>query len=97
MKFGLEKYGMFIMRSGKRQITEEIDLPNQERIRTRRKKENDKYLRILEADTIKQAEIKEKKNNKRVPRTNEKASRNQTQQQKSKISSKGLTLGLYPL
>ena len=47
--------------SGKREITEEIELPYQERIRTLREK--DKYLRILEAATIKQAEIEEKKRN----------------------------------
>ena len=51
---------MQIMRSGKRQITEGIELPNQERIMIFREKENYKYLRILEADRIKQAEMKEK-------------------------------------
>ena len=34
------------------EITERTELPNQERIRTHREKENYKYLGILEADTI---------------------------------------------
>ena len=32
MEFGIEKCAVFIMRSSKRQITEEIELPDQERI-----------------------------------------------------------------
>ena len=42
-------------------MTEGIELPNQEKIRTYGEKETYKYLGILEADTIKQAEMKEKK------------------------------------
>ena len=38
---------MLIMKSGKRKITEGIELPNQERIRMLREKENSKYLGIL--------------------------------------------------
>ena len=49
------------MKSGKRQMTEGIELPNQEKIRTFREKETYKYLEILEADTIRQVEMKEKK------------------------------------
>ena len=41
-------------------FTERIELPNKEKIRTHREKENYKYLGILEADTIEQAEMKEK-------------------------------------
>ena len=48
------------MESGKRQITEGIQLPNQERIRTLIEKKSYKYLGILNADTIKQAKMKEK-------------------------------------
>ena len=36
------------------------DVPKQERIRTLGEEENYKYLDMLEADTIKQAEMKEK-------------------------------------
>ena len=42
------------MRSGKQQTTEGIELANQEKIRTY------KYLGMLEADTIKQVEMKER-------------------------------------
>ena len=38
-----------------------MELPNQERIRTFGETETNKYLGTLEADTIKQAEMKEKK------------------------------------
>ena len=37
-----------------------IEQPNQDKIRTLREKETYKYLGILEADTIKQVEMKEK-------------------------------------
>ena len=53
------------MRSGKRQIAEGIELPNQERMRTLGEKETYKYKGILEADTIKEMKMKEK-NKKRV-------------------------------
>ena len=43
------------MKSGKQHITEGVELPNQD-------KETYKCLGILEADTIKQQEMKEKKN-----------------------------------
>ena len=45
------------MKSGKREITEEIELPNQERMRILREKENYKFFGLLEADTIKQEEM----------------------------------------
>ena len=60
MEFGIEKLTMLIMRSEKQQIIEGIELPNQERIRMLGEKENYNYLGIFEADTIKQAEMKEK-------------------------------------
>ena len=47
-------------KSGKRDITDGTKLPNQDKIRTLEEKETYKYLGILEADTIKQEEIKEK-------------------------------------
>ena len=59
-KFGIEKCVMLIMKTGKRQIIEVIELPNQERIRTQGEKENSKYLGKLESDSIIQAEMKEK-------------------------------------
>ena len=48
------------MKSGKRHITEQVELPIQVVIRTLGEKEAYKYLVILEADTIKQQEMKEK-------------------------------------
>ena len=41
-------------------MTEGMKLPNQENLRMLREKETYKYLGILEADTIKQMETKEK-------------------------------------
>ena len=50
------------MKSEKRQITEERELLNQEKkIKTPGEKENCKYVVILEANTIKEVEMKEKK------------------------------------
>ena len=46
---------MLVMKNVKR-----MELPNQDKIRTLGEKETNKYLGILEADTIKQAEMKEK-------------------------------------
>ena len=46
--------------NGKRYMTEGIAQPNQEKIRTPGEKKTSKNLGILEADTIKQAEMKEK-------------------------------------
>ena len=48
------------MKNGKRHMTEGMELPNQEKIRTHGEKEVYKYLGILEADIIKQVEMKEK-------------------------------------
>ena len=46
------------MKSGKRNMTEGIKQTNQEKIKTLREKETYKYSGILEADTIKQVEMK---------------------------------------
>ena len=48
------------MKIGKRHITEGVELPNQVVIKTLGEKETYKYLGILEADNIKQREMKEK-------------------------------------
>ena len=64
MEFGIEKCIVL--------ITEGTELPIQEKnIRSFGEKENYQYFGILEADIIKQEEMKEK-NRKRVPQTNEK-------------------------
>ena len=48
------------MRSGKPQMMKGIELTNQEKIRMLREKETYEYFGILDADAIKQAEMKEK-------------------------------------
>ena len=57
------------MRSGKRHLTDGMELPNQDKIRTLGEKETDKYLGILEANTVKQVEIKEKIEKENLRRT----------------------------
>ena len=58
MEFDGEKSVVLVMKSGKRHLTDRIELPNQETIRTIVEKETYKYLGVLEADTIKQGEMK---------------------------------------
>ena len=65
------------MKSGKRHLTNGMELPNQDKIRTIGEKETDKYLGILVADTIKQGEMKGK-NKERVFQENQKATRDKT-------------------
>ena len=61
-----KKCAMLIIKKGKKEIMERIELPNQERIRTLEEKENYNHLGIFETDAIKQVDRKEK----RVPQTN---------------------------
>ena len=58
MESGIEKCAMLVIKSGKRHLTDGMELPNQDKIRTLGEKETYKYLGILEADTIKQVERK---------------------------------------
>ena len=60
MEFGIEKCAMLVMKSGKRHMTDGMELPNKDKIKTLTENEIYKYLGILEADTIKQAEMKRK-------------------------------------
>ena len=60
IKFGIEKCAMLVMKSGKRHMTDGMELPNNNKIRTLGEKETYKYLGILEADTIKKVEMKDK-------------------------------------
>ena len=53
MEFGIGKYTMLVMKGGKWHLTDRIELPNQDEIRTLGEKETYKYLDIFEADTIK--------------------------------------------
>ena len=60
MEFDIEKCAMLVMKSGKRYLTDGMELPNQDKIRTLAENKTYKYLGILEADTIKQVEMKNK-------------------------------------
>ena len=60
MEFGFEKCALLVMKSGKRNLTDGIELPNQDKIRILAENETYKYLGILETDTIKQVEMKNK-------------------------------------
>ena len=51
---------MLVMKNGKQNLIDGMKLPNQDKIRTLGEKESYKYLGILETDTIKQVEMKEK-------------------------------------
>ena len=77
MEFGIEKCAMLVMKSGKRHLTDGMELPNQDKIRTLEEKEMYKYLGILEADTIKQVEMKEK-NSVRISQENQRDTRDKT-------------------
>ena len=67
MEFGIEKCTMIKIKKGKREMSEEIKLANEENIRTVGAKENYKYLAILK-NTTKQTEKKEKVWNKYIRR-----------------------------
>ena len=60
MEFGIEKCALLVMKSGKRHLTDGIELPNQDKIRMLAENETYKHIGILEADTIKQVEMKNK-------------------------------------
>ena len=56
MEFGIEKCAMLVMKSGKRHLTDGMEIPNKDKIKTLAENETYKYMGILGADTIKQAE-----------------------------------------
>ena len=60
MEFGIEKCAMLVMKSGKRHMPDRMELPNHDKIRTLRENAAYKYFDILEADTIKQVQMKDK-------------------------------------
>ena len=59
MEFGIEKGVMLMMRSWKRQMTEGIELPIKEKIRSLEEKETYRNLGF-KAETIKQTKMKDK-------------------------------------
>ena len=74
-------------------MTDGMELQNQEKIRTLGEKETFKYLGILEADTIKQVEKKEKLKKEYLRRT-----RNlfETKLYRRNLFLKKITPGLFP-
>ena len=60
MEFSIEKCAVPGMKSGKPYITGGMEQQNQEKIRTLGENETYKYLGILEAETTKQVEMKDK-------------------------------------
>ena len=60
MEFDKEKCAMLVMQNGKRHLTDGMELPNQDKIRTLREKETYTYLGNFDPDTIKQEEMKGK-------------------------------------
>ena len=80
MEFGIEKNDILVIKSDKRHMTDGMDLPNHDKIRTLGENETYKYLSILDADTIKQMEMKDKI--RKVLWRTKKATREKTLQQK---------------
>ena len=60
MEFVIKKCAMLVMKSGKRHMTDGMELPNEDKIKMLGENETYKYLGILEADTIKQVQMKDK-------------------------------------
>ena len=86
MGFGIEKCAMLVMKSGKQHPTNGMELPIQDKIRTLEENETYKYLGILEADTIKQLEMKNKIQKEYLRRTRKLL--------KTKLSSWNITKGI---
>ena len=77
------------MKSGKRYLTDGIEQLNQDKVRTLAENETYKYLGILEADTIKQVEMKERIQTEYLRRTRKLP--------ETKVSSKGINTWAVPL
>ena len=69
MEFGIEKCAMLVMKSSKRHMTDVMELPNHDKIRMLEENETYKYLGILEADTVKQVQMKDKTRKEYLRRT----------------------------
>ena len=72
MEFGIEKCALLVTKSGKRHLTDGIELPNQDKIRILAENKTYKYLGILETDTIKPVEMKNKIQKEYLRRTKKK-------------------------
>ena len=69
MEFGIEKYPMLVMKNDKWHLTDGMELPSQDKIRTLAENETYEYLSILECDTIKQLEMNDKIKKEYIKRT----------------------------
>ena len=81
MEFGIEICSILVIKSGKRHLTDGMELSIQNNIRTFGEKEAHKYVGKLEAGTINQVEMKEK-NKERVYQEHKKTTRDKTIWQK---------------
>ena len=63
MEFGIEKCAVLVLKRGKVVKSEGIKLPDNKKMRTFEENEGYKYLDMLQADQIKQKEMKEKVGN----------------------------------
>ena len=61
MDFGIDKSGILVMKRGRYKKIEGIKLPNDQEMKKINVDNGYKYLRILDADGIKDKEMKEKK------------------------------------
>ena len=86
IEFGMEKCAMLVMKSGKRHMTDGMELLNHDRIRTIEENETYKYLGILEADTIKQVQMKDTIREEYLRRTRKLL--------EAKLSSRNLIIGI---
>ena len=86
MELGLEKCAMLVMKRGQRHLTEGMELPKKDKIKTLAENETYKYSGILEADTIKQMEMKHKIQKEYLRRTRKPL--------ETKLSSKNLIKGI---
>ena len=62
MEFTIEKCVMLVMKSGKRHLTDRMELPNQDKVKTLREKETHKNSGILEGDHQTSGNEKKKRN-----------------------------------
>ena len=69
MEFGIENCAVLVMKSGKRHMTDGMELSNHDRIRMLEENETYKYLGIFEADTIKQVKMKDMSRKEYIRRT----------------------------
>ena len=102
MEFVIEKCAMLILKSRRRKMSKGIELSNHEKIRMLGEKETNKYTGILEADTIKHAEMKKKpqktkkknKNKNKTKKQTNKYLRRTTKRLETKLYSRNIIKGI---